>query len=295
MYYFISVCSLWLGFTTFLALFFVLYGSSFQRDEASEELMKNLDVKPVYFLVYNLSFFLVSLGSVLTYRSACGSEMYLREQEHTCYLVRSAGFIVVALMGVLLLYARKMVLVGFTIPKMRVKRSKVKLFRTSLVHGPNRLSNSNSESSTVEGDGKVVCCCGLCVVVDDMVYEDEDENEESTSAVSSSKAAMLLATVKPDGSANSRESPSTAGGGNIDKCGIQLSSITEEEGHGAEGLAPPTMRRAQGSLMSEHRLSEVSENPLRVSASLSMHLEDSEPPLSNDPTNADAYSLDGND
>jgi hypothetical protein len=125
MYYFIAACALWVGFTTMLALFFVLYGSSFPQDEAAADLMKNLDVKPVYFLVYNLTFFLMSLGFVLTYRSACGSEMYLREQEQTCYGVRSAGFIVVALMGVVMLYARKIVLVGFTMPKMKVKASKV--------------------------------------------------------------------------------------------------------------------------------------------------------------------------
>ena len=80
------------------------------------------------------------------------------------------------------------------------------MFRTSVLatqgsggsngSGSGRASRlSNDKSSTVEGEGRVVCCCGMCVVEDDMVYEDEDEGPDSPAhgpaTVPAAKAALV--------------------------------------------------------------------------------------------------------
>merc|ERR1711871_1613368 len=185
----ISLLSIaWSMMIIFVALFYVVQVSGVKPSEAAQ-LYKVIDVKPVVFVVYNLVVGMLVLGALLIYPSGCGSEVYMRDQEGTCYFGRFLITAVCAFIAVLTLFARKLLLVTFTVPNI-VKRSKRRRGRQnnngSSAKSPKQ-SMSPSMDSDDEADGSkddlpyFICCWCIKIEKDETVYIEEDDGSRSDS------------------------------------------------------------------------------------------------------------------
>jgi hypothetical protein len=170
----------------FVALVLVCFSSNVSNDESAKKLVKHLDIKPMYFFVYNQSVFLVGLGATITYRSVCGSEMYMRRHEEICYIARSTGFIVFTFIGVILLYFRKAMLVKTGKPKIKLKwKVLAKFVRSSMA-----MESASGDSGEEQASRRKaqVCCFGLC----DVGEEDEQDSCENVHDAEGSSSDLPL-------------------------------------------------------------------------------------------------------